>query len=795
MISFFRRACGLLFTLCALMLVSTAAQADPPYRVARLSFTSGNVGFSPAGEADWSHAALNRPLINGDRLWVPDRARAEIQLGGTVLRAGDEASLAILNIDDRIAQLQLTQGTLEIRVWQISQGQVVEIDTPNFAVSIRQAGRYRIDADEKDASTAVTVRAGSATLYGEGRAFRIGPADTWRFYDTALRDYESYRPTGQDALERFALQRDQRWERSVSARYVSREMTGFADLDDSGTWRQVRDYGWVWTPTRVANDWAPYRDGHWSWVEPWGWTWVDDAAWGFAPSHYGRWANLDNRWSWIPGPVRERPVYAPALVAFVSASASSGVIGWFPLAPREVYRPSYETSRDYFTRVNVSNTVVNVTQVTNVYQTRNVTNIVYANQRVANAVVTVPTQTFIQARPVARDILRAQANVQPQAVVVAAPVSPVRQSVMGAQPAAQRPPETIFRRQVVAQTPPPPPPTSLEQKLPQMQKNPGQALPAVSAPARPAAPSAASPAVPAPAVKVVPAAPAASAPPAPPAPPASRAEREKRQEERQQRREERKDERPALPAAAAPPAAAPPAAPAPAPAPAPARAPAPASATAPATAVAPPAAAPPAPTRPAPAPAPAPTAPAPAAQPAPGPRASEAPASQQRDQRQQQREERQQQRGTPAPVPAPAPAVAPPAPAQPTAPAPAPVSPRPTPQPPPAPAPQPQAAPPAAAAAPAVSSARDQRQQQRDERRQERPAPAPQAAPQPAPPPAAPPAPPAAPQRAQPPAPPPQAAPQPPAASAPPQRAEERRQAASERRQAASEAREERRRP
>ncbi|HUR89929.1 MAG TPA: hypothetical protein VMZ74_12645, partial [Ramlibacter sp.] len=79
-----RRFGFLLVAAFGLMLGSTAAQADPPYRVARLSFTSGNVGFSPAGEADWSHAAVNRPLINGDRLWVPNRARAEIQLGGTV---------------------------------------------------------------------------------------------------------------------------------------------------------------------------------------------------------------------------------------------------------------------------------------------------------------------------------------------------------------------------------------------------------------------------------------------------------------------------------------------------------------------------------------------------------------------------------------------------------------------------------------------------------------------------------------------------------------------------------------
>ena len=119
---------------------------------------------------------MNRPLFNGDRLWVADRSRAELQLGGTAVRVGDETSVAVLNIDDRMAQLQLTQGDLEIRVSRMDPNQVVEVDTPNFAVVIRQAGTYRIEVDPQDASSGVTVRTGAVQLYGEGRAFRIGPA-------------------------------------------------------------------------------------------------------------------------------------------------------------------------------------------------------------------------------------------------------------------------------------------------------------------------------------------------------------------------------------------------------------------------------------------------------------------------------------------------------------------------------------------------------------------------------------------------------------------------------------------
>src|SRR5262249_39049506 len=96
--------------------------------------------------------------------------------------------------------------------------------------------------------------------------------------------------------------------------YVSPEMTGYEDLDRNGSWVTSPDYGPLWTPTTVVAGWAPYRYGHWAWIRPWGWTWVDDAPWGFAPFHYGRWVVVGGRWCWAPGRYVSRPVYAPALV-------------------------------------------------------------------------------------------------------------------------------------------------------------------------------------------------------------------------------------------------------------------------------------------------------------------------------------------------------------------------------------------------------------------------------------------------------------------------------------------------
>jgi hypothetical protein len=335
--------------------------------------------------------------------------------------------VSVLNLDDRIAQLQMTQGTIVLRVRRLEPEQVIEVDTPNLAITLRQPGEYRMEVEPDGTSTSIFVRRGKAEVYGEDASYVLDARQPYRFAGTGLREYEYIAAPRADEFDRWSGDRDRRYEASVSARYVSPDVIGYQDLDTYGTWRSDPDYGNVWVPTRVEPGWAPYRNGHWAWVDPWGWTWIDDAPWGFAVTHYGRWAHVRDTWCWVPGPVRTRAYYAPALVAFVGGSnfsltvtsGSVGSIGWFPLAPREVYRPAYPVSRRYFENVNVSNTVVNTTVINNYYNNVNVTNVTYANRRVPNAVVAVPTSTFVQAQPVQRAAVR----VQNEAVVSAACVA------------------------------------------------------------------------------------------------------------------------------------------------------------------------------------------------------------------------------------------------------------------------------------------------------------------------------------------------------------------------------------
>lgn len=473
-----------LFLGLALFAFAGWASADPPTRVARLGYLAGGVSLSPAGENDWMWAVMNQPLVSGDRLWADADGRAELQVGAVVMRMNGGTSLSVLNLDDNVVQLQLTQGTINLHVWRFGPNDVIEVDTPNLAFSIRQPGDYRIDVDAASDATTVATHSGRADVYGEDAAYSIDAQRSYSFYGTGLRDYDVLDLQPADDFDRWSDDRDRLRERSVSARYVSPDVIGYQDLDDNGTWQFDPAYGNVWIPNRVPVGWAPYQYGHWTWVDPWGWTWVDDAPWGFAVSHYGRWTYLGGAWGWVPGPVRARAVYAPALVAFVDDGDSrhrgrkDGGIGWFPLGPRDVYRPAYKVSRGYFTSINTSNTIITSTHITNVYNDTRVTNITYVNQRVAGAVIVVPETAFTQSRPVSKARMRmpkeqlAHAQVMPVAAVV-----PVRTSVMGSEnPAGSKPPERVLERPVFAKRTPPPAAVSFARKQHLFATHPGKPL-------------------------------------------------------------------------------------------------------------------------------------------------------------------------------------------------------------------------------------------------------------------------------------------------------------------------------
>ena len=483
-------------------------QDDPPGRVARLGYLQGSVSFLPAGETDWVGAVPNRPMSTGDQLWTDENSRAEVQLGSAVIRLAPLTTFSFLNLDDDTVQMQLSSGAINVTVRWLGNEEDFEVDTPNQAFNVFQPGHYRVEASADGNYTIISVRAGDGAATGGGQTFTLrgGQRATLSGTDSLYADVEPiYDP---DEFDTWSEGRDHRYDFSRSAHYLSRDVVGFDDLDDYGDWRDDPSYGHVWFPNQVAVGWAPYHAGHWAWISPWGWTWVDDSSWGYAPFHYGRWVSVGGRWGWVAGPVTVQAVYAPALVVFIGGGPGGigGNVGWFPLGPREVYVPSYHVSQAYVTRVNISSTTVNVTQVTNVYNTTiiknstTITNITYANRSVQGAVMVVPQQAFVSAQPVAKASVAVNAQqIATMSVSARASVAPTQASVLGARAATAgrvaAPPAAIASRQVVAKKTPPPPPVPFAKQQQALAAHPGQPLarsevqtlrPAASAASRPA---------------------------------------------------------------------------------------------------------------------------------------------------------------------------------------------------------------------------------------------------------------------------------------------------------------------
>jgi len=390
-----------------LAMLSQAALADPPGRVGRLADLQGSVWLYDTQSAEWVAAARNRPLTTGDRVATDGNARAELRIGSSTLRLDAGTELELLQLDDERVRVQLHNGVLALRLRTHEAARAFELATSEGRFSPDRAGRYRFD--RVDAMSSVTVWSGRLNFEAPDNAVTLATGQRAEVWADPRTQYTLVEPR-RDAFDDEVAQRDMADERSVSAQYVSPEMTGVEDLDRNGRWENDPEYGALWVPRAVVPGWAPYRFGQWAWIAPWGWTWVDDAAWGFAPFHYGRWVFLRNNWCWAPGRYVARPVFAPALVAWVgsplggvSISIGGGpAVGWFPLGPREIFVPGYRSSPNYIRNVNVTH-VTNITNVTNIINNpdRVVRQTQYVNRGVPGAMTVVPADVVSRRQPVA----------------------------------------------------------------------------------------------------------------------------------------------------------------------------------------------------------------------------------------------------------------------------------------------------------------------------------------------------------------------------------------------------------
>ena len=108
----------------------------------------------------------NRPLTTADRVWADKDSRGELQLGGALMRISAETSMTLTNVSDQTVQVELDQGTLNVRVRHLYDGEIYEVDTPNVAFTITKSGEYRFDVDPDEDATFVTVWKGKGEVTG-----------------------------------------------------------------------------------------------------------------------------------------------------------------------------------------------------------------------------------------------------------------------------------------------------------------------------------------------------------------------------------------------------------------------------------------------------------------------------------------------------------------------------------------------------------------------------------------------------------------------------------------------------
>ena len=467
------------------------AQDDEGGRAGRVASVHGTLSHKADDAAAWTPVAQNYPVAEGARLALAPGGRAEIDYGGGLFRLDGGTEVRVTRLADHDFALFVDEGSVVVRVRVHDADDSVRIATPATEIALVRPGLYRIDVAADSPQTSVTVRIGEAELATGAGSVQVLAGQVASLSGVAGESADVRNAPAIDAFDAWSAARDRMYDESRQPAYVSRRMVGADDLAAYGTWQTYPDYGAVWFPADVAREWAPYRFGYWTWLPGWGYAWVDNAPWGYAPFHYGRWAYIGGRWGWCPGAFIARPLWAPALVAWYGGAgwAAGGVAGpiygWVPLGWREPYVPPFGTcAARCWTRYNRPLGVA-------ADRRRDSTPMHFANWNAPGGVTAVSGDALTSGRPVATHRVPVGANpsftpslvTRPPAARPVAPLRPGVQAVPSNPPANRATTAPVAPRNVLpARVAPAAPRTASPAPVAPLGGSPRSVLPAPVAP-------------------------------------------------------------------------------------------------------------------------------------------------------------------------------------------------------------------------------------------------------------------------------------------------------------------------
>ncbi len=320
-----------------------------PARAVRLSYVDGQVKLAQGDEVLADQAVINTPLLEGVQLTTADDGKAEIQFeDGSVARVAPDSSLTlqVLRGAGSSADAELTVNS-GLAYFEFQGGGQVGQMSVHFGSSVATTSGFtvlRVSMDAPPGGLAVfsgnvhlqvvssSVGTPSAVDLHGGESIALNSADPGLFNVA-----EAIEPNSWDS---WNTDRDQTLTTEATAQTGMPSNLGetqnpaWNDLDANGSWYDVPDQGYVWSPYEAADaGFDPYGNGNWMYTPTYGYVWASGYSWGYMPFQCGAWNFYGGfGWGWAPGIGGCRPWWG-------SGFYGGPNIGFAPIGYRPIPRP------------------------------------------------------------------------------------------------------------------------------------------------------------------------------------------------------------------------------------------------------------------------------------------------------------------------------------------------------------------------------------------------------------------------------------------------------------------------